>query len=108
MSPTFNVDAGFFNFDVPTDVENQITTRDGEVAISMVGNPKLGELTVPIDLLPFDLDARIHKAVDKVNNDVLATEMNSALVRGFHGGEFTVESVSTGENGITVRLREKS
>ena len=108
MSPTFNVDAGFFNFDVPTEVDNQIATQEGEVAISMVGNPRLGQLTVPIDLLPFDLEGRIHEAVDSVNNDIVSAELNDALVRGFESGEFVVESVTTDESGITIRLRARS
>jgi hypothetical protein len=108
MSPLFNVDAGFFNFDVPAEVDNQITAQEGEIAIAMVGNPKLGELTVPLDLLPFDLEGRLHQAVDKVNNDILSTELNDALVSGFKGGEFVVESVTTDEFGVTIRLRAKS
>jgi len=108
MSPTFNVDAGFFNFDVPTEVDNQIAMQEGEVAIGMVGNPRLGQLTVPIDLLPFDLEGRIHEAVDSVNNDIVSAELNDALIRGFKGGEFLVESVTTTEEGITIRLKAKS
>lgn len=108
MSPTFNVDVGFFNFDVPTEVDNQIATQGGEVAITMVGNPRLGQLTVPINMLPFDLEGRIREAVDSVNNDIVSAELNDALVNGFKEGEFTVESVTTNESGITIRLRARS
>ena len=108
MSPTFNVDVGFFNFDVPTEVDNQIVMEQGEVTIGMVGNPRLGELTVPVNMLPFDLEARIKEAVDGVNNDIVAAELNDALIRGFEGSDFVVESLTTSEEGITIRLRARS
>jgi hypothetical protein len=104
LSAKFHVSGGFFNFDVNTTVQNELSVQDGNLVISMVGDPQIGDLDVPIHLLPFDLDGTIRGAVDRVNNDLLISEINDTVKSSFGSGSFTVDSVSTDDSGMTIRL----
>ena len=64
-------------------------------------------MVVPLGLLPFDLNGRIKRAIDKLNNDLLISEMNRSLTSGFGGSGFAVEGVTTSDNSMTVRLRQQ-
>ena len=55
--PTFRVDAGLFQFDVNARVNNRLSVQDGQLVLTMVGDPQLGNLNVSLDVLPFDYRA---------------------------------------------------
>jgi hypothetical protein len=107
LQSTFKVSAGFFNFDVNANVKNQLNVRDGRLALNMVGDPQLGNLNVPLELLPFNLKDKIAAAIDKVNNDLIISEINNSLVAGFGGADFTVQGVTTDDSGMTIRLQHR-
>jgi hypothetical protein len=104
MTPTFDV-AGFFQVSPTTD--NQLSVRDGKLAMNMVGDPRLGDLPVPISLLPFDLAGQIHQAVDQITNDVLLAELNNDLRAGFGSDTFDVIEVQTDGDYLALKLRRK-
>ena len=79
LQPTFNADIGIAKFDLNPAVKNNLTVQDGKLVISMLGDPQLGNLNLPLELLPFDLNGEVRKSVDKVNNDLLIAEINQAL-----------------------------
>lgn len=108
LQPTFSADVGFTKLQVSPAVKNQLTVQDGKLAINMVGDPQLGDLNVPLGLLPFDLNGRLREAVNKVNNDLLISEINKSLESSFGGGEFEVEGVTTSEVALTVRMKRKT
>jgi hypothetical protein len=108
MQPVFNADLGFLgNLPVNATVKNQLTIQDGKLVIAMVGDPQLGSLNLPLELLPFDLKGQVKEALDKVNNDVLISEINQSLESGFGGSAFVVEGVTTNDSGVTIRLQQK-
>lgn len=106
MQPTFTADLGFTTLRLSPQVKNQISVQDGKLVINMVGDPILGDLSLPLSFLPFDLDAEIRNAVDRVNNDVMIAEINQSLQSGFGGTDFIVEGVTTDNSGMTVRMRQ--
>jgi hypothetical protein len=80
MLPVFNADLGFIgSIPVNASVKNQLTVQDGKLVLDMVGDPQLGNLNLPLELLPFDLKGRVKEAIDKVNNDILIAEINQSL-----------------------------
>ena len=107
LQPTFNADIGIAKFDLNPAVKNNLTVQDGKLVISMLGDPQLGNLNLPLELLPFDLNGEVRKSVDKVNNDLLIAEINQALESGFGGNSFTVEGVTTTDTNMTVRLVQR-
>jgi hypothetical protein len=104
---TFKIEVMFVTADVNATVQNQITVQDGALVINMVGNPKLGNLNVPLNLLPFDLEGEITRIVDRVNNEMIITEINQSLQSGFGGTDFAVEGVTTDDSGMTIRLQQR-
>lgn len=107
LQGTFKVEALFVNFNVNTSVKNQLSVLNGKLVINMVGDPQLGDLNVPLDLLPFDLKGEIHKAVDRVNNEVLVSAINRSIQSGFGEGVFTIKGVTTSDTGLTVQLKQQ-
>jgi hypothetical protein len=107
LQPTFHSDLGFFVFDTSAIVSNQLAVEDGKLVIRMVGDPQLGDLNVPLDALPLDLKGTLSSAVDRINNELLISEINEALISGFGGSDFTMYGLSTEGDRLTVRLREK-
>ena len=108
LQPTFSANIGFTNLQISPAVKNQLTVQDGKLAINMVGDPQIGSLNVPLALLPFDLSGQLREAVNKVNNDLLISEINQSLESGFGGEEFEVEDVSTSAGALTVKMKRKS
>ncbi|MDQ3704654.1 MAG: hypothetical protein M3437_05410 [Chloroflexota bacterium] len=107
IQPGFNVDLGFFAFDTTAIVGNQLAVENGKLVIRMVGDPQLGNMDVPLDALPMDLEGTVASAVDRINNDLLISEINQSLISGFGGSDFTIYGLSTESNQLTVRLRER-
>jgi hypothetical protein len=95
----------FTTLEVSTAVKNRLDVQDGKLVINMVGDPQVGSLNLPLEFLPFDLNAQLRKAIDKVNNDLLISEINQSLQAGFGNSQFTVEGVTTSETALTVRLQ---
>jgi hypothetical protein len=60
-----------------------------------------------LDFLPFDLKGTIRQAVDNVNNNLLLSEINGAAKPSLDGANFAMNSVSTDEGALTIRLKEK-
>ncbi len=107
LQPTFNVSAGLVNLNVNAKVKNQLSVKDGQLAINTVGDPQLGDLNLPLEVLPFDLKSEVDQAVDKVNNDLLISEINKSLQAGFGGSDFAVQGVTTDDSGLTIRLEHR-
>jgi hypothetical protein len=104
LTPTFDV-AGLFQ--VAPSATNQLTVRDGKLAMAMIGQPRLGDLQVPLDLLPFDLTGEVHKAVDEITNNVLLAELNDNLKAGFGSDAFNITEVQTTPDYLMVKLQRK-
>ena len=82
-----------------------VFTKDGKLALNMVGDPQLGNLNVPLGMLPFNLKDQVATAINKVNNDLIISEINNSLVAGFGSADFVVQGVSTDDSGMTIRLQ---
>lgn len=101
----FHADVAFFSFDIPTRINNRISIGDkGTLSLGMIGDPEIGDLNVSLDLLPFDLKGTIRQAVNNVNNNLLIAEINAAAVSGTG---FGMDSVTTTDDAMTVKLRER-
>ena len=102
LTPTFDV-AGFFT--ISPSVSNQLQVQNGKLAMHMLGEPRLGDLQVPIGLLPFDLSGEVRQSVDQITNDVLLAELNDSLHAGFGDDRFKVVNVLTDNDYLTITLR---
>jgi hypothetical protein len=107
IQPTFHADLGFFAFDTSAIVSNQLAVEDGKLVIKMVGDPQLGDMDIPLDALPLDLNSTVASTVDRINNELLISEINESLISGFGGSDFTVYGLSTEGDRLTIRLRER-
>jgi hypothetical protein len=103
----FNVTAGFISFNTSATISNQISAQDGKIAINMVGQPKLADLTVPIDALPFNLSEYITRAIDRVNNEIIAAQLNSVLQANLTGTDLSLDSITTDDTTLTLQMKEK-
>ncbi len=106
LQPVFRVDAFFLQFDVNAVVMNELSVEDGKLALAMVGDPQLGNLDVPLGLLPFDLNKTVTDAVNRVNNEVLAVELNESIQGSLNGSAFTIDTVTTTNTEMIVGLNE--
>jgi hypothetical protein len=107
IQPNFYVNLGFFDFDSTAIVRNELAVENGKLVIRMVGDPQLGNLNVSLDALPLDLKGTVASAVDRINNELLISEINQSLVSGFGGTNFDVYSLSTEDDKLTIRLRQR-
>lgn len=107
LYPTFRLSFLFFNVDINAAVRNQLSVQEGRLVINMVGDPQLGDLNIPLEQLPFDLKASITSAVDRINNDLLISEINQSLRAGFGESDFEVEGVTTTDNGMIIRMQDR-
>ena len=64
LTPTFDV-AGLFN--VSPSATNQLSVQNGKLTMGMIGQPRLGDLQAPLDMLPFDLAGQVRQAVDQLH-----------------------------------------
>jgi hypothetical protein len=103
----FRVDAGFISFNTSAGISNQISAQGGKIAINMVGQPKLADLTVPIDALPFNLSDDITRAVDRVNNEIIAIQLNDVLQANLTGTDLSLDAITTDDTTLTLHLKEK-
>jgi hypothetical protein len=101
LTPTFDV-AGLFN--VSPSATNQLAVRNGKLTMSMIGQPRLGDLQAPLDLLPFDLAGQVRQAVDQLTNTVLLTELNDTVRTSFGSDAFDVSEVSTDNDYLQIKL----
>jgi hypothetical protein len=108
LLPTFRVDIGLFQFAVNARVNNHISVQDGKLVLNMVGDPHLGDLNISLDILPFDLPGLIRQAVDRVNNNLLLEQINENIKPSLDAIDFTIDSISTDNNGLTVKLNRRS
>lgn len=107
IQPAFYVNVGFFDFDTTAIVRNELAVENGKLVVRMVGDPQLGNLNMSLDALPLDLKGTVASAVDRINNELLISEINESLISGFGGSDFTIYGLSTENDRLTVRLREK-
>jgi hypothetical protein len=105
LMPTFRVDAGFFQFDVNARVNNSLSVQDGQLVLTMVGDPQLGDLNVSLDVLPFDLPGMIRQAVDRLNNNLLLEQINANIKPSLDAANFRIDGLVTDNNGLTVSLK---
>ncbi|HKP52450.1 MAG TPA: hypothetical protein VJ183_07340 [Chloroflexia bacterium] len=103
----FHVNIPFVSTDISAAIKNQINVQDGELVINMVGDPQLGNLNLSLDLLPFNLKGEITRAIDRVNNDLVVSEMNKFLESSLTGTNFFLEGVTTDERDVMLLLRQK-
>ncbi len=103
----FNINAFFTSLNTTAGVKNRIAVENGQLAVHMIGDPQLGNLNVSLDALPFNLKDRIAGAVDKVNNDLIISEINKSLQSSFGGSDFAIVGISTDENGLNIRLKQR-
>jgi hypothetical protein len=108
LQPTFKASVPFFGeVGVNAAVTSQISLQDGNLTSSMVGDPQLGNLDIPLDLLPFDLKGGVNDTVNNINNQILMARINQSLQEGFGGSNFAIEGLATDENLLTVQLKQR-
>jgi hypothetical protein len=107
LQPTFAMNVFFTTLQVSPAAKNLLEVQNGKLVSSMVGDPQVGSLNVPLETLPFNLNAQLKQAIDKVSNDLLITPINQSLQSGFGSPQFTIEGVTTSETALTVRMRGK-
>jgi hypothetical protein len=73
----------------------------------MVGDPQIGNLNVPLDLLPGNLKEDLKGAVDRVNNAIVATELNQPLEAATAGTNLAVDGVTTSDAEMVISLRQR-
>jgi hypothetical protein len=103
----FKVNVGIINFSTSAAITNRISAQNGRVIINMEGQPQLGDLTVPIDLLPFNLSDKITSAIDHVNNDVIAAQLNSTIDANLQGTSLYLDAITTDAGSLTLHLKQK-
>ena len=103
----FRIDAGFFSFSTSAGITNRISAQNGKVVINMEGQPQLANITVPIDALPFNLSDRITAAVNRVNNDVIARQLNDTLDANLAGTNLYLDAITTDDTSLTLHLKQK-
>lgn len=104
----FHLNVPFFSTNISAFIKNQVSVQDGELVVNMVGDPQLGNLSLPLDALPFNLKDAVRGAVDRVNNDILVAEMNKTFKASLTGTDFYLDSVATDERNIYLRLKTKA
>jgi len=108
LQPTFKASVPFFGeVSVNAAVTSQISLHDGNLTSSMVGDPQLGNLDIPLDLLPFDLKGGVNDTVNNINNEILIARINQSLQEGFGESNFAIEGLATDENLLTVQLKQR-
>jgi hypothetical protein len=103
----FRIDVGFFSFGTNAGITNRISAQGGKIVINMEGQPQLANITVPIDALPFNLSDKITAAIDRVNNDVIAAQLNSTLDANLQGTSLYLDAITTDDSSLTLHLKQK-
>ncbi|MFL5735476.1 MAG: hypothetical protein ACJ78Q_20135 [Chloroflexia bacterium] len=104
LQPTFTMQV-FTTINISPAVKNELEVQDGKLVLKMVGDPQIGNLNLPLEFLPFDLKSQLRQAIDKVNNDLLISEINQSLASSYGSSQFTIMDVSTTDTGMTVKMR---
>lgn len=107
LHPQFTADVILTTLNFGASVQNQLSVQDGKLVISMVGDPQLGDLNVPLEMLPFNLKDSTRQAVDKIDNDLLAAEINRTLENASSGTNAVIDGVTTTETSLTIRMQQK-
>jgi hypothetical protein len=103
LQPTFHAAV----VDVAATVENNVRLDNGQLALQMNGDPKIQDIPIPLDWLPFDLPQQVRQAVDRINNELLSSELNRQISAGFGSTAFRITAITTDENAITFKLKRK-
>jgi hypothetical protein len=107
LHPQFSADVILTTLNFDASVQNELTVKDGKLVINMIGDPQIGTLNVPLDLLPFNLKDSTRQAVDQIDNDVLAAEINRTLDNASSGTGTTIDGVTTTETTMTILMHRK-
>jgi hypothetical protein len=107
MQAEFHLDALFVQVDLSAGVKNQVTVQDGKIVVNMVGDPQVGNLNVPLDLLPGNLKEDLKGAVDRVNNAIIASELSQPLEAATAGTSLTLDGVKTNDAEMVLSLRQR-
>ena len=102
----FNVNIPFFSSNITAQIKNQITAQNGALVITMVGDPQIGNLSLPLDALPFNLKGSITQAFDRVNNDIVVAQINKYLQGSLTGTSLALDAVTTDERNLVLLLRQ--
>jgi hypothetical protein len=103
----FHLEAMFVQVDLSAAVKNQVTVQDGKVVVGMVGDPQIGNLNVPLDLLPGNLKEDLKGAVDRVNNAIIATELSQPIEAATAGTSLAIDGVATNDAEMVLSLRQR-
>jgi len=106
LQAEFHLEALFVQVDLSAAVKNQVTVQGGKVVVGMVGDPQIGNLSVPLDLLPGNLKDDLKQAVDRVNNAIIASELNRPLESATAGTNLAVDGVTTNSAEMVINLRQ--
>ena len=103
LQPTFHAAV----VDVAATVENNVRLDNGQLALQMNGDPKIQDIPIPLDWLPFDLPQQVRQGVDRINNELLSSELNRQISAGFGSAAFRITAITTDETAITFKLKRK-
>jgi hypothetical protein len=103
LQPTFHAAV----VDVSATVENNVRLDSGQLALQMNGDPKIQDIPIPLDWLPFNLPQQVREGVDRINNELLSSELNRQISAGFGSNQFRITAITTDENTITFKLKRK-
>lgn len=103
LKPTFHAAI----VDVSATVVNTVQLENGQIALHMVGDPQIQDIQIPLDWLPFNLAGQVRDGVDRINNELLAAEINRQLAAGFGSDRFYIIDVTTSDDYLTVRLQAR-
>jgi hypothetical protein len=103
LQPTFHAAV----VDVAATVENNVRLDNSQLALQMNGDPKIQDIPIPLDWLPFNLPQEIRQGVDSINNDLLSGEINRQFSAGFGCDQFRITAITTDDNAITFKLKRK-
>jgi hypothetical protein len=107
MRAEFRIDAGFISFSTSAAIANRISAQNGRILVNMQGEPQIGNLTVPIEALPFNLSDSITRAVDRVNNDIIVAQLNNTLDANLQGTNLALDAITTDDTSLTLHLKQK-
>lgn len=107
LRATFSANVVLTTLNFNAGVDNDLTVQDGKLVFNMSGDPQLGNLNVPLDMLPFNLKDSVRQSIDKIDNDLLASEINRAVGSSVSSGEFAIDSISTTDATLNINLRQR-
>jgi hypothetical protein len=103
----FHLDSPVGSYDLSATIMNQVLVEGERLAVNMVGDPQIGNLRLPLEVLPFNLKDEVAKVVNSLNNNMLTAELNQPLEASLSGANLAIEGVITSEEAMSIRLRER-